>query len=132
MNNHADRDARAVTGCDGPISKECSMTADMMLVVPRPSMIVVSQADLVDFLQLREQFRRHKEARDRLLALLEAGAPVELGPLTARVRRVPRQLLCPRTLTPVLGEDRVQELLTRVEPTVYRFLDVTGPGGTRP
>ena len=108
------------------------MTADMMLVVPRPSMIVVSQADLADFLQLREQFRRHKEARDRLVALLEAGAPVERGPLTARVRRAPRQLLCPKTLTPVLGEDPVQELLARVEPTVYRFLDVTGPGSTRP
>jgi len=132
MNNHVDRDARAVTGCDGPISKEGSMTPDRMLVVPRPSMVVVSQADLADFLQLREQFRRHKEVRDGLLALLEAGAPVEPGPLTARVRRVPRQLLCPRTLTPVLGEDRVQELLARVEPTVYRFLDVTGPGSTRP
>jgi len=108
------------------------MTADMMLVVPQPSTIVVSQADLADFLQLREQFRRHKEVRDRLVALLEAGAPVELGPLTARVRRAPRQLLCPKTLMPVLGEDRVQELLTCVAPTVYRFLDVTGPGGTRP
>ena len=86
----------------------------------------VTQRELAEYLELCERANRHRVLRDELLALLEAGAWVEPGPLAVRVECVPHRVLSARALAGVLGEGRVRELQEAVEPTLHRHLVVSG------
>jgi hypothetical protein len=86
----------------------------------------VTQRELALYLEACAQGRRHRVQRDELLALLEAGALVEPGPLAVRVECVPHRVLSAKALTPLLGEGRVRELQEAVEPTLHRHLVVSG------
>jgi hypothetical protein len=63
---------------------------------------------------------RYNALRDQLLDLLQGGARVEPGRLTARVERTRRPVRSVKALTPVLGEAGVRELQAAVAPTVFR------------
>ena len=89
----------------------------------------VTQAQLQEFLEIREQYRKYKPLHEQLATLLLAGAAIEPGRLTAKVELIHKSIFSNKALTPVLGEARVRELLHDVEPTVFRYLiiDETAP-----
>ena len=110
----------AATGLlGGPAAPPAALTGRQLTVT------AVTQRELALFLGASAQARRHRVLRDELLALLEAGASVEPGPLAARVERVPHRVLSVKALKPVLGEDRVRQLQEAVGPTLYRHLVVS-------
>jgi hypothetical protein len=82
----------------------------------------VTQAQLQEYLEIREQAWKYKPLHEQLAALLQAGAWIEPGRLTAKVELKHKPILSIKALTPVLGEARVRELLHAVEPTVFRHL----------
>jgi hypothetical protein len=90
------------------------------------SVTAVTQRELALYLEACAQANRHHALREELLALLGAGAWVEPGPLAVRVERVPHRVLSAKSLTPLLGEERVRQLQDEVEPTLYRHLVVSG------
>jgi hypothetical protein len=96
---------------------------------PDGQVSTVTQAQLQEFLEIREQYRKYKPLHEQLVTLLQAGAAIELGRLTAKVELKHKPILSIKALTPVLGEDRVRELRDAVQPTVFRFLiiDETAP-----
>jgi hypothetical protein len=86
---------------------------------------VVSQADLEAFLELERQGYRHTAERKKLIELLDGGAWIEPGPISARLDRRPHHILSEKTLAPILGSARVQQLVAAVEPSIWRHLIVT-------
>jgi hypothetical protein len=82
----------------------------------------VTQAQLQEFLEIREQAWKYPSVHEQLVTLLQAGAWIEPGHLTAKVELKHKPILSNKALTPVLGEARVRELLHAVEPTVFRYL----------
>jgi hypothetical protein len=89
----------------------------------------VTQAQLQEFLDIREQAWKYQPLHEQLVTLLQAGAAIEPGRLTAKVELERRPIFSNKALTQVLGEARVRELREAVEPTVYRHLiiDETAP-----
>ena len=96
---------------------------------PDEQVSTVTQAQLQEFLELRELAWRHDELREQLLTRLQAGAWIEPGRLTAKVELKHKPIFSNKALTQVLGEARVRELRDAVEPTVFRYLiiDETAP-----
>lgn len=92
---------------------------------PPPDRPKVTQAMLADYLAVEELWRVREERRKRLLALLEAGAAVEPGPLAARIDYQGRSIFSWTKLLRVLGQAGVERLADEVGPTVCRFLRVT-------
>jgi ribosomal protein S1 len=82
----------------------------------------VTQQMLQEFMELKAQADRKESLRQQIVNLLEAGATVEPGALTAFVHRTQQRLLSGKALVPILGEKKVQELKELVEPTVVRQL----------
>ena len=91
-------------------------------VFPDEQVSTVTQAQLQEFLEIREQYRKYKRLHEQLATLLQAGAWIEPGRLTAKVELERRPIFSNKALTPVLGEARVRELRDAVEPTVFRHL----------
>ena len=96
---------------------------------PDGQVSTVTQTQLQEFLEIREQYRKYKPLHGQLATLLQAGAWIEPGRLTAKVELKHKSILSIKALTQVLGEARVRELRDAVEPTVFRYLiiDETPP-----
>ena len=96
---------------------------------PDEQVSTVTQAQLQEFLEVREQAWKYKPLHEQLATLLQAGAAIELGRLTAKVELKHKPIFSNKALTQVLGEARVRELRDAVEPTVFRYLiiDETPP-----
>jgi hypothetical protein len=90
------------------------------------SVTAVTQRELALYLEACAQARRHRVLRDELLALVDAGAWVEPGPLAVRVEHVARRVLSAKALTAALGEDQVRQLQEKVGPTLCRRLVASG------
>jgi len=86
----------------------------------------LTQADLRLYLELKDAAGQYNRARQRILALLAAGAPVEPGPLQAAVQDHEVRRFCPSALVATLGQRRVEELRALVEPRTEHWL-VVGP-----
>src|SRR5262245_18940429 len=91
-------------------------------VIQDEQVSTVTQAQLQEFLEIRAQAWKYKPLHEQLATLLQAGAWVEPGRLTAKVELIHKSIFSNEALTPVLGEARVRELLHAVEPTVFRHL----------
>lgn len=89
-----------------------------------PKAPAVTQAMLAEYAQLVEAARLKKELRQHLIALLDAGAGVEPGPLKATLD-VSTQVRCtwPK-LIDLLGEEEVEAIREQIEPTEVRYLRV--------
>src|SRR5262249_36250092 len=83
---------------------------------PVEQVSTVTQAQLQEFLEIREQHRKYKPLHGQLATLLQAGAWIEPGRLTAKVELKHKLILSIKALTQVLGEARVRELRDAVEP----------------
>jgi len=92
---------------------------------------IIGQEDLAAFLDLRAMRREYDRKRCEFLKLMEDGVSVEAGALALRLKKVPRQLINPKSLEPLLGKDGVDELIVRVAPTMFRYLIVDGANGRR-
>jgi hypothetical protein len=92
---------------------------------------VISQAELAELLRLREQNRRHNELRNKLTNLLERGADIEPGPLTAHIDRKSQTRFSKSELIRLLGETKVTQLQRRLTPTTNRYLKIVEKGVTR-
>ena len=77
-----------------------------------------------EFLILADQARRAPRLRARIIELLEAGAPVEPGALTAVVTRRAVRRLTKGKLTAVIGADVVKVFMENIELSESRRLDV--------
>jgi len=92
---------------------------------------IVTQMDLHRYLTLQRQAacfdRELASLRSELLGRLSAGALVlvEHGNLAVSVVPVLQRRLSVRGLLPLIGEEAVRELQSRVEPVAYERLIVT-------
>lgn len=77
---------------------------------------------LAEYLEVEELCRVREERRKRLLALLEAGAHVEPGPLVARIDYQGRSIFSWAKPLRVLGKTGGERLADEVGPTVCRRL----------
>jgi hypothetical protein len=84
----------------------------------------VTQAMLAEFVEIRRLLRRREELRVLILELLEAGRPVEAGPLTASVRRRERRALTAANLGEVIGEENLRVFMAAIPPVTFRRLVV--------
>ena len=91
---------------------------------PAPARGVISQDLLEEYLRLGEAKRRHERVREELIALLNADAVIEFGPLSVSLHLESSRRLTASSLIPVLGKDEVDRLKAQIEPTVCRYLDV--------
>ncbi len=82
----------------------------------------VTQAELEAFLALKAQASLYNKQRLELVAFLEQGGRVEPGLIRVHLDPTPVQRLSRKSLTPLLGKEAVEDLLERVEPTIYRYL----------
>ena len=85
---------------------------------------VITQAMLAETRHLREQQKRYEVARQEIVALLEFGAVIEPGPLTARIEKHSQQRLSESKLSALLGADVVKRWKVQVEPTISNALKV--------
>ena len=81
---------------------------------PRWGDWVVSQAMLREFKVLAARAKRLRALRARLVALLEAGAPIQPGPLTATVTRREVRRLTKGKLIALIGAKRVETFMERI------------------
>ena len=89
-----------------------------------PSPPVIPQSLLAEYRDLTALLRERQQLRDQIFQMLELGATVEMGPLSAQIREVQSCTLSAGKLTAILGEERVEELKQQVESTVSRQLVV--------
>jgi len=89
---------------------------------PDEQVSTVTQAQLQEFLEIREQAWKYKPLHEQLATLLLASAWIEPGRLTAKVELKHKPILSIKALAQVLGEARVRELRDAVEPTVFRHV----------
>ena len=89
----------------------------------------ISQADLAQVRALQDEARRIERSLDPLKRLiltdLEAGVPVEAGPLRADVEVRSQQRLSRDNLMRALGAAQFEVVLAQIEPSVSRSLKVT-------
>lgn len=89
----------------------------------RPS--VITQAMLEEYEVLKKHEQRKKELRLQLIALLDAGATVESGTLTAFIHLHEDRRFTHTNLLPFVGPAGVEELKQEVQRTVQKQLVVT-------
>jgi hypothetical protein len=83
---------------------------------------VVTQEQLAEYARLCEISRRKDALRDQIVGLLECGASVVPGPLTARVEVAERTSPSWPELRKILGHSGVKALRAQIQPTVVRKL----------
>jgi hypothetical protein len=108
-----------------PMSPSINGSDGSLRVIHKSTHRFVSQDMLRQYKDLKILAEQKEELRKQILKLLEAGACVEQGPLSAEVRSYEQRLLNAKTLMPILGEHGVQDLKDSVEPTVVNQLWVS-------
>lgn len=84
----------------------------------------ITQAMLAEYEELCRQEQVRQERRLVLIDLLEDGAAVEKGPLTARLDVSDRVVCSWSKLDELLGPETVESLRSLIEPTVFKQLKV--------
>jgi hypothetical protein len=79
---------------------------------------------LKEYLIANRWIERKKNLRLKILKLLNTGAAIELGPMRASVRDAQRQQLSSKSLTPLMGEQWVAQMRSRIEPIDVQHLYV--------
>ena len=79
--------------------------------------LVVGQATLEQYRALLQAQNEREALRKYIVHLLEAGATVEFGPLTARLRRAQRRFSAEQ-LERLLGVSQVESLRSQLQPIV--------------
>lgn len=85
---------------------------------------VVKQSQLAELCRLREQERRCDQLRRELVELLESGAEIEQGPLTAFVEIQSQRRITSTKLAALVGAEQVELWKLEIEPTVSRMLRI--------
>ncbi len=109
----------------------------MSAVSNRSSMGVITQIALAIYREHRQQLaalnHQLREEQQRLLRLVEADAPVEAGPLRARVEISRQQRLTKPVLIAALGQAGYDTLRVQAAPTACRRLVIEdAPHGAPP
>lgn len=89
---------------------------------------VITQELLGEYVELGRLIQRRAELRSLILGLLDAGAPVEAGPLTAGVTRGEMHQLTASGLRAVVGEENLRALMAEIPPVPFRRLVVRENG----
>jgi hypothetical protein len=85
---------------------------------------MITQTMLREFKALAAHAKQLRVLRARLIELLEAGTPIQPGPLTVAITRHPARRLTKAKLSALIGADLVEAYLAHVEPSENRRLDV--------
>lgn len=85
---------------------------------------VITQEMLGAFLELNEVLRERDSFRQRIMDMLDAGVPIEPGPLTAHLSEIEQRRFNTSSLIAVLGAEGVERLKMLIRPTVCRTLRV--------
>jgi hypothetical protein len=86
---------------------------------------VVTQQMLRRARELHTEAEEYERVRQAIRELLQAGAQVEPGELTATLRTTESHRICWPTLERLLGVERVAELRQQVEPSICRQLYIS-------
>ena len=78
---------------------------------------VITQADLARIQELRANTKECEHLRDLVISLHEQGAVVEPGELTFEITVTESRRLSAKSLRPIIGNARVEELQNAVEVT---------------
>ncbi len=92
---------------------------------------IVTQMILEEFCELKQDSKRLKVLRKEILDLLESGATVEEGNLTAIIQRQQQRSLTRAMLIELIGSERVEELKSKIEPfeAISLWVAAKGCGG---
>jgi hypothetical protein len=86
--------------------------------LPCSGALIVGQAVLQQYQQLMQAQRRRESLRESIVGLLERGANVEAGVLTAYLRRTEQRRFSAELLERLLGTRQVEILRSQLEPIV--------------
>lgn len=90
----------------------------------RATKATITQAQLAEMMEMRDLARRADALRREIVALLDAGAEIEPGPLTAWVHRQDQQRLTAEKLAELVGADQVATWKRQVPATVTKVLRI--------
>jgi len=88
----------------------------------RGSYPCISQQSLRQYSELKRLAEQKDALRKHILELLQTGAHVEPGLLQAEIRSYEQRLLNAKSLLPLLGQQGLEDIRKRVEPTVVSQL----------
>ena len=88
----------------------------------REGMPIITQAQLSEYLALRDCRKRYDAVRSEIVAELMAGADIEDGPLSASIEQKSSQRFSFPTVAAVLGHAAATQLRSQIEPTVSTCL----------
>ena len=88
---------------------------------PRPRLLI-TQGELARLKELRKLKAEADALREKLAEALEAGAAIELGPLTIRIVWQMRQSFTRDNLTTIIGSEAVEDLEGRLPTTPARYV----------
>jgi hypothetical protein len=89
--------------------------------------LVVGQAVLHQYQQLMDAQKQREAMRESIVQLLQAGAPVEPGTLTAHLRLQEQRRFSAEQLERLLGAAQVERLRSQLQPSVIVQLIVEVP-----
>jgi hypothetical protein len=95
----------------------------------QPGRLIVGQAALQQYRQLMDAQQSREAMRGSIVELLEGGASVEPGPLTARLRRVEQRRFSAPEIERLLGARQLEELRSQLQPivSVQLIVEVASP-----
>jgi hypothetical protein len=116
-----------VEGCIGPsLTCQSPPVGDQRRVPVRSGALVVGQEMLREYQRLQEFQRRREAMRESIVEMMEAGATIEPGMLTANLRSTQQRRFSAEQLERLLGAEEVERLRMRLEPIVAVQL-IVGP-----
>lgn len=95
----------------------------------RPPTHPITQRDLAEFAQCKRELdeanKRYEKKRGQLLDATNAGATVEDGAFHLDIKTTESQRMSEKSLLPVLGHEKIQELKRLIKPTLTVVVRVT-------
>jgi hypothetical protein len=92
--------------------------------MPDRGPLIICQAVLRQYQQLRDAQRARETLRTSIVELLESGANIERGAMTAYLKRQEQRRFSAEQLERLLGTRQVEELRSQLEPIVVMQLIV--------
>jgi len=110
---------QGVPGCHRP-----NMPPVLDRATASPPLSMISQELLANYARLKEAEAQRNALREQIVAMLQAGMPVQPGPLGATLRQVTTRNFTVANLTELLGAERVAQLRDRITPKEQTHLIV--------
>jgi hypothetical protein len=121
--------AQPASPASGLIDRSAELISDNISpeMVVQSGRLVVGQAVLHQYQQLMDAQKQREGMRESIVQLLQAGAPVEPGTLTAHLRLQEQRRFSAEQLERLLGANQVELLRSQLQPIVTVQLIVEVP-----